>query len=275
MCDASPVRSALKYLHDKILDHALTMFWKFIAALPLGGGRRCVVCESRVGSFVPFKGGWKAAPPLLRALDVVGSDLDHYECPRCSSHDRERHLLLYMTRTGMLLGLAHKRVVHFAPELHLSRRIAAQNPADYVRCDLFPDSAEIIREDMLSMSFGSETVDVFIANHVLEHVDDDMRAMAEIKRVLKPGGFAILQTPFSSVLESTWEDPGIKTPEARLQAYGQVDHVRLYGRDIFERLASCGLVPRVQSHDEVLPEIDPADAGVNRQEPFFVFGKAP
>ena len=75
------------------------------------------------------------------------------------------------------------------------------------------------------------------------------------------------------MIEKTWEDAGIATPEARLQAYGQADHVRLYGRDIFARLASCGLVSKVQSHDEILADVDDSNAGVNRREPFFVFGK--
>jgi len=253
---------------------ALRVLWSPLAALPLTRGRRCAICEHRVGRFLPFEGGWKNAPPLLRALDAIGSDLDHFQCPWCSSHDRERHLFLYMRRSGVLSGLNDKFVVHFAPERHLSRKIAEQHPERYIRCDLYPSSAEVSREDMLSMSFASETVDVFIANHVLEHVDDDLKAMAEIRRILKPGGLAILQTPFSAVLQHTWEDGGIASPEARLQAYGQADHVRLYGRDIFERLAACGFVSKVQWHEEVLADVTPADAGVNGREPFFVFSKA-
>jgi SAM-dependent methyltransferase len=250
---------------------ALNLLWTPFAALPLSGNRSCVICGHRVGRFLPFEGGWRHAPPLLRVLQVIGSDPDHFECPRCSSHDRERHLFFYMTRSGMMSALAGKLVVHFAPELHLSRRIAAQEPGNHILCDLFPASAEVTREDMLSMSFASATVDIFIANHVLEHVSDDLKALAEIARVLKPGGIAILQTPYSPVLHETWEDPGITTPEARLQAYGQADHVRLYGRDIFERFASCGLTSRVQTHDEILPDVSPGEAGVNAREPFFLF----
>ena len=261
-------------LIDELAKGALKVTSRSLAALPMGGSRRCVICDRRVGRFAPYEGGWGAAPPLLQALEVTGSDLDHFQCPRCGSHDRERHLFLYMTHTGMLSSLTGKCIVHFAPETHLSRIIAAQGLAKYVQCDLFPKSPKISREDLMSMSFDSETVDVFIANHVLEHVADDMQAMAEIRRVLKPGGVAILQTPFSPVLEKTWEDPGIVTLDARLQAYGQNDHVRLYGRDIFQRLASCGLIPRVQSHDEVLPEVNAGQIGVNKREPFFVFERA-
>jgi hypothetical protein len=89
--------------------------------------------------------------------------------------------------------------------------------------------------------------------------------------VLRPGGRAILQTPFSPVLQRTWEDHGIVTPEARLQAYGQADHVRLYGADFIDRIASFGLRPLVREHHEVLPEVSPHKAGVNAREPFLLF----
>ena len=91
--------------------------------------------------------------------------------------------------------------------------------------------------------------------------------------MLKPGGFAILQTPFSSKLHHTWSDSGIDSDEARLQAYGQEDHVRLYGLDIFERFEQAGLKADVKSHREVLPDIDSVRFGVNESEPFFLFYK--
>ncbi len=127
---------------------------------------------------------------------------------------------------------------------------------------------------MLDIDFPNESFDFVIANHVLEHVDDCQRAVSEIHRVLKVGGHAILQTPFSRILTQTWEDPGIKTVEARTEAYGQGDHVRLFGRDVFERLSFSGLVSRVEEHDCLLTECDPSQFGVNRAEPFFHFQRA-
>jgi hypothetical protein len=241
-----------------------------LAALPLAD-RRCVFCENRVSRFLPYEGGWDAAPALMVALEWIGSDLDHFECPSCGAHDRERHLFLYMRQLGLLAEISGKNVVHFAPEHHLSRVIADHGPASYVKCDLFPTASDIVGQDLLAMSFESASVDLFIANHVLEHVDDDRRAVSEICRVLRPGGRAILQTPFSPVLQRTWEDHGIVTPEARLQAYGQADHVRLYGADFIDRIASFGLRPLVREHHEVLPEVSPHKAGVNAREPFLLF----
>jgi ubiquinone/menaquinone biosynthesis C-methylase UbiE len=124
---------------------------------------------------------------------------------------------------------------------------------------------------MLAMSFESGSVDVFIANHVLEHVSDDKLAVQEVARVLRDGGIAILQTPFSPVLSGTWEDAGIKSETARLHAFGQRDHVRFFGRDIVERIASSGLLSKVQTHAELLADVLPDQVGVNAAEPFLLF----
>jgi SAM-dependent methyltransferase len=109
---------------------------------------------------------------------------------------------------------------------------------------------------------------------VLEHVNDDQLAIAEIARVLKLGGYAILQTPYSNILKSTWEDQGIHSAQARLQAFRQEDHVRLFGKDIFERFAKNGLESRVQSHEELLGSYCTHRLGLNPREPFFLFVKA-
>jgi SAM-dependent methyltransferase len=207
----------------------------------------------------------------MHVLSMVGSDPDHFECPRCGSHDRERHLLMYLEASGLLAELRGKSVLHFAPEKRLASRILAAQPQLYVRCDLYPQGREIVRVDMLAMEYEAASFDVLIANHVLEHVADDMQALMEIRRVLKVGGYAILQTPYSRKLHKTWEDAGIADDDARLQAYGQADHVRLYGRDIFDRFTSAGLVPRVQEHAKLLADVDVIRFGVNPNEPFMLF----
>lgn len=238
-----------------------------------GGACQCALCTHKVWRFMPYRNGTRGAPRLMRAMSMVGSDPDHFECPRCGAHDRERHLLMYLRASGVLDELRGRAILHFAPEKRLSRFLRAAEPASYVPCDLFPNSPEVQRVDMLAMPFGSESFDAVIANHVLEHVDDDARALEEIRRVLKPGGIAVLQTPYSRKLHRTWSDPGIDTPEARLQAYGQEDHVRLFGRDIFERIAATGFDACVQQHAELLANVSPATAGVNPAEPFFLFRK--
>ena len=238
-----------------------------------GGKRHCVVCDHRVWRFMPYRKGLRGVPLLMQAMEMVGSDPDHFECPRCGAHDRERHLLLYLRAAGVLADIGNKSVLHFAPEKRLSDLIRSAHPARYLPCDLFPNDPGVQRVDMLDMQFESGSFDVVIANHVLEHVADDARALGEIHRVLKPEGIAILQTPYSRRLHHTWSDPGIDTPQARLQAYGQEDHVRLFGRDIFERVVAAGFESCVRQHADLLRSIAAAKAGVNPAEPFFLFRK--
>lgn len=238
-----------------------------------GGGKHCVVCGRRVWRFMPYRRGLRDMPPLMRALGMVGSDVEHFECPRCGAHDRERHLLLYMRASGIFGKLAGASILHFAPEKRLSPLIAAQGPARHVRCDLYPASADIVRVDMQDMAFDADSFDLVLANHVLEHVDSPNRALAEVHRVLKPGGQAILQTPYAGKLHHSWEDPGIDTPDARLQAYGQEDHARLFGRDIFEVFERSGLAACIGTHRALLADCDAVRHGVNPDEPFFLFRK--
>lgn len=252
----------------------LTKIVPYVIAGWIPGGRRlCALCGHHVWRFMSYRSGSRGVAPLMHALEVVGSDVDNFECPRCGAHDRERHLLLYLRATGMLEWMKGRSILHFAPEKRLPRWIQAAGPADYTACDLYPQASHVRRVDMLDMDIESASVDMLIANHVLEHVDDVDRALGEIFRVLKPGGHAILQTPYSTKLHATWEDTGVDTPQARFQAYGQEDHVRLFGRDIVNRFARSGLRPRVQTHEALLPECDVIRNGVNPAEPFFLFHK--
>ncbi len=234
----------------------------------LGSAKLCYACNKRVGRFLPYRGGWKDVPPLIKALDVIGSDVENFSCPRCGAHDRERHLLMYFDRAGMWKRIAGAAVLHFAPERVLAARISKARPARYVKADLFPAAADTRREDISKLSFGDRSFGVVIANHVLEHVADDRAAMREIFRVLEPGGLAVLQTPYSDKLPSTFEDESIRDAEARLQAFGQEDHVRLYGKDLFSRLQSVGFVSKVLEHDAALKDYGESLYGVNRREPF-------
>jgi SAM-dependent methyltransferase len=242
-----------------------------MARLPLGARRECCLCGARVGRFLPYRGGWRDAPPLLRSFRVIGSDLDNYLCPVCGCHDRERHLLLYLRQTGLTERIRGSHLLHFAPEARLTSFIERARPARYVLADLFPSRPGVERIDLLSIPYPPASFDMVVANHVMEHVADDLRALSEVRRVLKVGGHAILQTPYSDLLTSTFSDPGVCSDEARLQIYGQEDHVRLYGRDIFTRFASVGFANKVVEHMQALPKVDPVRYGVNAKEPFFLF----
>lgn len=235
------------------------------------GQRHCVCCNGPVIRFLPFAGGWKTAPEVVARLSMVGSDLDHYACPRCASSDRERHLLLYCQALKLDTQLSGSDVLHFAPERFLSRWLAGLGLRRHVMADLIPRQPGVVPINIQAIPYEDESFDWVIANHVLEHVDDDQEALREIFRVLRPGGSAVLQTPYSARLSVTFEDPGIATPDLREFAYGQGDHVRLYGQDIFRRFESVGFINRCKTHRALFPTLDADLHGVNPDEPLFLF----
>jgi SAM-dependent methyltransferase len=157
-------------------------------------------------------------------------------CPWCWSPDRTRLLWLYLERE-MQIGTTRRRVLHVAPERGIAKRLAALRQIDYVAVDLAGRNGAI-RADLCDLPFPSDDFDLVFCSHVLEHIPDDRRAMREMKRVSR--GVALLQHPSDDSLETTYEDPSIVTPEGRERAFGQFDHVRVYGRDLKDRLAAVG-----------------------------------
>jgi SAM-dependent methyltransferase len=237
----------------------------------IGTGHLCYACNKRFGRFLPYRRGMKDVPRFIAAMDVIGSDVENFFCPRCGAHDRERHLLMYFDHASIWEKIRGGSVLHFAPEKILTRRIAEAMPAKYIKADLFPTAADITKEDIAELSFSDGTFDIVIANHVLEHVVDDTAALSEILRVLKPGGYAILQTPYSDRLQHTFADQGIADDQSRLQAFGQEDHVRLYGKDIFAKIEQIGFESRVCTHAQVLEKYVSQTYGVNSREPFLLY----
>ena len=106
---------------------------------------------------------------------MIGSDLDNFSCPKCGSHDRERHLDMYFERLGLFNQITEAAVLHFAPEPWFSHRVRQQSPSRYVMADLLPTRPEIVKVDMLDIPEEERAFDFVIANHVLEHVPDDMK----------------------------------------------------------------------------------------------------
>jgi SAM-dependent methyltransferase len=202
--------------------------WLRVAPRRLAGrvrhhGRQvqCPCCGAQYRDFAPFRGA-----------DRV--------CWRCGSLERDRLLWLVFDRDPSLLAPG-MRLLHIAPEESLRprlRRVAGV----YVCGDLtgtFGD--EII--DITDLPYPDDSFDAVICNHVLEHVPDDRTAMRQLRRVLAPGGWAILLVPDVEG-EHTLEDPSAVDPADRLRLYGQEDHVRRYGRDYVDRLAAAGFTPR-------------------------------
>lgn len=199
----------------------------------------CPLCGSNLRTFLP--GGAKF--PVLREKRVVGGGYRMQQtCPVCHCDDRERLLYLFL-RDKTELFRKRTRLLHVAPEHMLGQVFATAPNIDYVTADIAAPGV-MLQMDITDIQLGDDSVDVIICNHVLEHIPDDRRAMAELFRVLRPGGWAILQVPISLTLEKTHEDPSIVTREGREQAFGQASHVRIYGADYPQRLSEAGFEVR-------------------------------
>jgi SAM-dependent methyltransferase len=175
------------------------------------------------------------------------------QCPGCGSLERHRILWLFLLREIDILK-GSRSVLHMAPEPALVPLLRRPN-ISYVSGDLEPGQAMEVM-DVTSLPQADGVFDVVICNHVLEHIPDDRRAMCELRRVLKPGGFAIMQHPIDMSRAETYEDRDITTPQERLREFGQADHMRLYGRDFGDRLAAAGFEVTIRRY---LDELDPAE----------------
>lgn len=238
----------------------------------LGTGRCCYLCRRQVRRFLPYRPG-QAPSPVTRALEVIGSDTLNFECPACGCHDRERHLAMFFDRLGFWTRIAGADVLHFAPEARLAPRVEAAGPASYVQADLIASSPQMRSMDLTAMPLEDGSIDLLICNHVLEHVPDDRRAFSEVARVLRPGGRAVLQTPWSPILSLSFSDPSVTSEAMRHRLFGQEDHVRVYGLDLFTRIEEAGLVVHRHRHADTLADLDAAYYGVNPREELIVAEK--
>lgn len=216
-----------------------------------GSKKECYICGKTFNYFTKFRGGSKGKSQFRKKLDVVGSDIDNFGCMYCGSSDRERHLFMYFDILMLWELMKNRKILHFAPEKHLQVRISQQSPLEYVKADLFPKNQDTQKIDATAIPFSSNMFDFVIANHILEHIPDYYKALSEFYRVLKPGGVAILQTPYSKLLKNNFEDEGIDTDELRLLFHGQEDHIRTFGEHSFlKSLKDTGFRLNIKIHDD-------------------------
>ncbi len=158
--------------------------------------------------------------------------------PSTLSLERHRLLWLYLKNKTDFFT-APKKVLHIAPEQCFLKRFKKLDNLEYITADLHSPIADI-KADICDLPFQENTFDVVFCNHVLEHIEDDKKAMAELFRVLKPKGIGIFQIPQDLNREKTYEDFSIRSPKERMKHFGQYDHVRIYGKDYFDRLRAIG-----------------------------------
>jgi SAM-dependent methyltransferase len=204
-----------------------------------GKGRWCPICEKHTRRFRPFGIEYKREQAM---------------CVHCGALERHRLVWLYLQRrTDAFAG--RKRMLHIAPE-PCEGRMKRSVGRGYVSADLL-DPAVDVRLDIMRLPYPDGAFDVVYCSHVLEHVDDDRRAMREFRRVLAPSGVALFLVPITA--PETFEDFTITDPKDRLLAFGQDDHVRRYGPDFVDRIRESGFAVQVITAEDVA---DPTEISV-------------
>ena len=198
-----------------------------------GNKVECPVCEKSFSKFLSY-----------------GSEVAHREnvlCPYDLTLERHRLMWLYLKDHSNFFTAPNLKVLHIAPEQCFHKRFKAQANLDYLTADLVSPIADM-HFDLHSIPLESNQFDVLFCNHVMEHVDDAHQCMSELHRVLKPGGWAIMQVPQDTTRSVTYEDPSITSPEEREKHFWQKDHVRLFGMDYPNWLEKAGF--RVEVFDK-------------------------
>lgn len=214
--------------------------WKLDSLRYKGSKFHCTICN---GHFDRMK-------PYIGSCSLRGIETNHYTenaiCPRCHSHIRQRFVMEFIrVRTNLLTQ--RQRVLHFAPELSIYQRLKSVD-LDYVPVDIDPTQfVDAIFADITKIKFETE-FDHVISIHVLEHINDDKKAISEIYRVLKPGGRALLAVPIYG--EVTFEVSGLDYA-GRERQYGIGDHVRLNGLDFIDKLRVAGFDVETVSYDSL------------------------
>lgn len=214
--------------------------------------RQCPLCLSRVANFLPLPEAYvrffNNLPVEYSLEDFETLNVGQYSCPSCCAADRERLYALFVRACLRWSGEQPMRILDIAPAQALSNFLCDLPNVHYRSADLCSPLADD-QVDITDMAlYADSSFDFIVCSHVLEHVPDDARAIAELYRVLAPGGAAILMVPILLTQEATDEDPALEDVGERWRRFGQDDHVRMYARgDYLERLGRAGF--QVQALD--------------------------
>jgi predicted SAM-dependent methyltransferase len=176
----------------------------------------------------------------FRKFLSYGYEVQRHNVLSPSTLSLERHRLLWLyLKSETDFFKTHKKVLHFAPEQAFYSRFRQMKNLDYTTTDLNSPLADV-KADICNLPFEDNTYDIIFCNHVLEHIPDDTKAIQELYRVLKKGGMGIFQIPQELSRATTFEDDSITDKKERAKIFGQYDHVRIYGKDYFDKLRSVG-----------------------------------
>lgn len=251
-------------------------YQKFLGFLYKGKNYYCPYCQH---SFSKMMADGEHLD-VISKYQIIGSGYrENCTCPRCYSKDRDRLIHLYLEKKTRIFTDAH-RVLHIAPEAWLKELFQSLPHIHYTNGVKDGENMAYYYDrmtrylDITDLEMKDDFYDTIVCNHVLEHIPDDITAMKEIFRVLKPGGWAILQVPYSAILDQTYEDSSIVSPADREKYFGQFDHVRIYGNDYVQRLHSSGfMVEQFNPVNEIWGKEYVSKYALNPKENLFIAHK--
>ena len=246
----------LKKIPRTLLQRISRPFFKIISIFYTGNNVECPICRKSFKKFFPY--GREARDNAL--------------CTNCLSLERHRLIYLYLKRKTSIFT-KDTQVLHIAPEACLIDILKKSDNIEYTSADLYSPLADI-KMDIHNMPLDDNNFDFILCNHVLEHVENDIKALSEIKRVLKKGGRAIVQVPFyHPIPDKTIEDKSITSKADREKIYGQDDHVRKYGKDYYKRLKEVGFKTMVVNQNKFLSNSEQKKYGLDSTESLYVIEK--
>ncbi len=226
--------------------------YDFIPDFFFGGTKfECNLCGFRANKWLPRGHNY----PIIRELNIIGAGKRYVDCKKCGSSDRDRLVFEYFKELNNSISLQNKTLLHIAPEKKLSQILQSKFHLNVTRIDYrakgyrFVYDKSVVHGDVQQLQYEDEQFDMVICNHVLEHVEDDNKSISEIRRVLKKGGFAILQVPISLEIENTIEAKKDWTSKDKINKLGQFDHLRLYGHNFKSQLSKHEFEPYFWSYN--------------------------
>jgi hypothetical protein len=220
----------------------------------------CPICKSNFVTFLPF-----GNPPRANA-----------KCPSCGSLERTRIFWKYLNQLPGFFDTP-KKFLHVAPHKALFKRFSSNPKFEYHPIDRFEPGygypKGTVDMDITDLKYPDNLFDFFLCAHVLEHVYEDRKAISEFYRVTKSGGFGLIQVPLDLELEETFQDDSNLDPVARHLAYGQHDHVRLYGRDLKDRLEEAGFKAELEDFVLKMSAEEKFRYGIGHDQVFYVVRK--
>ncbi len=203
----------------------------------IGNKYKCNICDSRLHSFVEIN--------------------NERLCPRCGSLKRTRRLWEILVNEFMKIN---QKILDFSPSRSIYR-LLKKSDNNYISSDLSGNFISDVTYNIKDIDSANENFNLIICYHILEHIDDDRKAMSELWRVLKKGGCCIIQTPFKD--GEIYEDKTITTPNQREIHFGQSDHVRIYSiNGLVSRLENIGFKVEIRNFIEEFDNIN----GFNEKE---------